>query len=58
MSVFLDFEHTFPCQHCGECSNWLAYTNEVVDDIGLIEMCVLSKCSIFGKEVDALCKEN
>lgn len=51
MKSFLEYEHTFPCQYCGECIIWLAYTNEVIDEKQLIENCIQSKCSIFGKEV-------
>lgn len=51
MKSFLEYEHTFPCQHCGECPVWLGYTNEAIDEKQLIENCIQSKCSIFGKEV-------
>lgn len=51
MKSYLDYKYIYPCQHCGECSNWLGYTNEVIDDKQLIENCIQSKCPIFGKEV-------
>ena len=50
--VMRDFEYTFPCPHCGECQNWLAYNVGDINDITLIENCIQSKCSIFGKEVN------
>ena len=51
MRAFLDFKYTYPCQYCGECPNWLGYSNEAIDDIELVKACVHSDCPIFGRKV-------
>lgn len=58
MGFLSDFKYTFPCGYCEGCSKWQVYIDKEVDDIGLIEICVLAKCPIFGKGVDTICGED
>ena len=51
MKFFLDHKYLYPCQYCGECSIWLAYTYDVIDDNQLVKNCIQSKCPIYGEEV-------
>lgn len=50
----------YPCNHCGECSRWLAFREkgELETPEELYAACVKSGCNIFGREVKTVEFEN